>query len=59
VNDMEQRVRISFAAQGLMDTLGARLARVAESEVQIALPFVLARYARSPTRVQKAIELLC
>ena len=35
----EQAVRDSFAAQRLMDTLGARLARVAAGEVEIRLAF--------------------
>ncbi|MBV9695391.1 MAG: PaaI family thioesterase [Gammaproteobacteria bacterium] len=35
----EQAVRESFAAQQLMGTLGARLARVAAGEVEIRLPF--------------------
>ena len=39
VSDVQQRVAASFAAQGLMKTLGAQLASVAEGEVHIALPF--------------------
>ncbi len=40
MNDLlHQRVARSFAAQGLMETLGATLAHVAEGEVHIALPF--------------------
>jgi len=39
VSDVQQRVAASFAAQGLMKTLGAQLASVAEGEVRIALPF--------------------
>lgn len=35
----EDRVRDSFARQRLMDTLGARLARVAPGEVDVELPF--------------------
>lgn len=35
--DIEQRIRASFSAQGLMVTLGAELVRVAPGEVQIAL----------------------
>jgi len=35
----EQAVRDSFAAQRLMATLGARLARVAAGEVEIRVPF--------------------
>lgn len=34
-----QRIAASFAAQGLMDTLGATLAHVAAGEVHIALSF--------------------
>jgi uncharacterized protein (TIGR00369 family) len=37
--DAEARVRQSFARQTFMETLGAELARVAEGEVDIALPF--------------------
>ena len=39
MNDLHQRIAGSFAAQGLMATLGARLAHVAEGEVHIAMPF--------------------
>ena len=39
MDDMHERVGRSFAAQGLMRTLGARLARVAAGEVQIEMPF--------------------
>ncbi len=35
--DIQQRIAISFGAQGLMETLGARLVLVAEGEVHIAL----------------------
>jgi len=35
----EQAVRDSFAAQQLMSTLGARLARVGAGEVEIRVPF--------------------
>jgi uncharacterized protein (TIGR00369 family) len=35
----EQAVRDSFAAQQLMGTIGARLARVAAGEVEIRMPF--------------------
>lgn len=35
----EQAVRDSFAAQRLMTTLGARLARVAAGEIEIRMPF--------------------
>lgn len=37
--DLPQRVASSFAAQGLMATLGARLVRVQEGEVHIEMPF--------------------
>ncbi len=39
MNEFEQRVAESFGAQGLMQTLGARLALVADGEVHIELPF--------------------
>ena len=39
MNDMEQRIAESFGRQGMMQTLGARLAMVAEGEVHIAMPF--------------------
>ncbi len=39
MTDLQQRIHDSFNAQGLMKTLGATLALVAEGEVQIALPF--------------------
>lgn len=35
----QQRVAASFATQGLMETLGAELALVADGEVHIAMPF--------------------
>jgi uncharacterized protein (TIGR00369 family) len=37
--DFDARVRRSFAAQRVMETIGARLARVAPGEVDIELPF--------------------
>lgn len=37
--DFEARVRRSFAAQRVMETIGARLARVAPGEVDVELPF--------------------
>lgn len=37
--DFEQRVRDSFARQKFMSVIGATLARVAEGEVEIELPF--------------------
>jgi uncharacterized protein (TIGR00369 family) len=39
VNDIRERIAVSFNAQSLMTTLGARLASVADGEVQIDLPF--------------------
>lgn len=39
MSDLHQRIADSFQAQGLMATLGASLALVAEGEVHIALPF--------------------
>ena len=39
LSEIEQRIAASFSAQPLMATLGARLARVADGEVHIALPF--------------------
>lgn len=39
MENIEQRVARSFDAQGLMETLGARLALVADGEVHIVLPF--------------------
>jgi uncharacterized protein (TIGR00369 family) len=37
MTDLEERIFASFAAQGLMDTLGAKLVHVARGEVHIAL----------------------
>ena len=37
--DFEARVRESFARQRVMETIGARLARVRAGEVEIELPF--------------------
>src|SRR3712207_5784084 len=37
--DFEARVRESFARQRVMETIGARLSRVAPGEVEIELPF--------------------
>jgi uncharacterized protein (TIGR00369 family) len=37
--DFEARVRASFARQRVMETIGARLSRVAPGEVSIELPF--------------------
>lgn len=37
--DLWERIASSFDAQGLMATLGARLALVSDGEVHIALPF--------------------
>jgi uncharacterized protein (TIGR00369 family) len=39
MSDLEARVGESFAAQGLMKTIAAQIAHVAEGEVHIALPF--------------------
>jgi uncharacterized protein (TIGR00369 family) len=39
MNDIHKRIADSFSAQGLMATLGATLASVADGEVHIALPF--------------------
>lgn len=39
MSDVRERVAASFGAQGLMTTLGATLALVADGEVHIALPF--------------------
>jgi len=39
MTEMHHRIAQSFAAQGLMTTLGARLVHVAQGEVHIELPF--------------------
>jgi len=39
MSDIHKRVEDSFNAQGLMSTIGATLALVADGEVHIALPF--------------------
>jgi uncharacterized protein (TIGR00369 family) len=39
MSELHRRISDSFNAQGLMKTLGARLASVSEGEVHIALPF--------------------
>ncbi|HWX03740.1 PaaI family thioesterase [Collimonas sp.] len=39
MNDIQERIAASFKAQGLMATLGAQLASVADGEVQIELSF--------------------
>jgi uncharacterized protein (TIGR00369 family) len=39
MNELQKRISESFAAQGLMTTLGAQIAQVSEGEVHIALPF--------------------
>jgi uncharacterized protein (TIGR00369 family) len=39
LSDLETKIGESFAAQGLMKTLGAQIAHVSEGEVHIALPF--------------------
>ena len=39
MHDLYERIKTSFDAQGLMTTLGAELASVADGEVQVNLPF--------------------
>jgi uncharacterized protein (TIGR00369 family) len=39
MKEIQQRIAASFDRQGLMETLGAKLALVADGEVHIALPF--------------------
>lgn len=39
MSDLQKRISDSFAAQGLMSTIGARLTVVEEGEVHIELPF--------------------
>lgn len=39
MNDIQERIALSFKSQRLMATLGAQLVSVADGEVQIALPF--------------------
>lgn len=39
MTDTQNRIKASFNAQGLMQTLGARLLSAQEGEVQIELPF--------------------
>jgi uncharacterized protein (TIGR00369 family) len=39
MNDIQERIAASFAAQGLMATVGARLAVVSDGEVHIAMPY--------------------
>ncbi|MCQ4143025.1 PaaI family thioesterase [Vogesella sp. AC12] len=39
MNDLHEKIAASFRDQGLMATLGATLAHVADGEVHIALPF--------------------
>lgn len=39
MDNIEKRVAESFAAQGLMQTLGAELLEVSDGEVHIAMPF--------------------
>lgn len=39
MNELQQRIADSFNAQGLMATLGARLALVEDGEVHIEMPF--------------------
>ncbi|MDX1556947.1 MAG: PaaI family thioesterase [Xanthomonadales bacterium] len=37
MDELEKRIEENFAAQGLMNTLGARISRIAPGEVQIVL----------------------
>lgn len=39
MNQMHERIRVNFESQGLMKTLGARLARVDDGVVEIEMPF--------------------
>jgi uncharacterized protein (TIGR00369 family) len=39
MNQIQERITLSFNSQGLMATLGAQLVLVADGEVHIALPF--------------------
>ena len=39
MNDIQERIAVSFKSQGLMATLGAQLVSVADGEVQIEMPF--------------------
>lgn len=39
MSGIQEKITVSFNAQGLMATLGAQLVSVADGEVQIALPF--------------------
>jgi len=39
MTDVQERIADSFNAQGMMATIGARLAFVSDGEVHIALPF--------------------
>jgi len=39
MNDIQERIAVSFKSQGLMATLGAQLVSVADGEVQIELAF--------------------
>lgn len=39
MSDIHQRISASFDAQGLMATIGAKLALVSDGEIHIALPF--------------------
>ena len=41
MSELHQRISDSFFAQGMMTTIGARLALVADGEVHIELPFSL------------------
>jgi acyl-coenzyme A thioesterase PaaI-like protein len=39
MSDLQTKIGQSFAAQGLMKTIGAHITHVSEGEVHIALPF--------------------
>ena len=39
MNQIQERITVSFKSQGLMTTLGAQLVLVADGEVRIELPF--------------------
>jgi uncharacterized protein (TIGR00369 family) len=39
MTDIQKRIAASFDTQGLMATLGAKIAKVSDGEVHIALPF--------------------
>jgi uncharacterized protein (TIGR00369 family) len=39
MNQIQERITVSFKSQGLMETLGAQVVLVADGEVHVALPF--------------------